>query len=186
MRPFRFGASLLAGFAALSFLVPLKGQTPTPTVVSPCPPSPGCPNYPTLPSGWNLVTGTAFIPGNPARYTFQAGDTGYEVVGSGESLQPTEGYWVYLNQPTGITVPYNSGPCRSLAVPAGQFIMIGNPFSGPASVAGVDVVFSYDPVAGQYKQGDRLEDGQGAWVYSAAGGTLTITPAFSQSIGSCL
>ena len=41
-------------------------------------------------------------------------------------------------------------------------------------VSGADVVYVYDQVAG-YAPTTVLQPGQGAWAYSAAGGTLTFT-----------
>jgi hypothetical protein len=39
-------------------------------------------------------------------------------------------------------------------------------------------VWAYDPISG-YRETQTLTIGQGAWVYSANGGTVTITPAGS-------
>lgn len=97
----------------------------------------------------------------------------------------TRGYWAYVTVPTEIVLggcgaPEPGPPAAiTIDVPAGQWIMIANPFDGStynrASVSGVDTVLTYDPGAG-YSSSDALEFGAGAFVYSAAGGTVTLSP----------
>jgi hypothetical protein len=42
------------------------------------------------------------------------------------------------------------------------------------TISGADTVYTYDPVAGQYIAATTLKPGQGAWVLSNAGGTITL------------
>lgn len=128
----------------------------------------------TYPAGWNLVAipPNTQIPGplGPV-YTWQAGDTAYETV---QNPQQGQGYWVYFNTATTATLSSGSPQTFSTRLPAGQYIMVGNPGSFPATVRGADVVYAYDPASG-YKQTTTLAPGQGAWVLSNSGGTVTIS-----------
>jgi hypothetical protein len=126
------------------------------------------------PAGWNLIAVplTTNIPGplGPI-YTYQAGDTAYEEV---QNLQPGLGYWVDFDAPTTATLSAGSPQSVSLPLPAGQYIMVGNPGSFPATVRGADAVYVYNPSTG-YQQTTTLQPGQGAWVFSYSGGTVTIS-----------
>lgn len=53
--------------------------------------------------------------------------------------------------------------------------MVENPFTSEATVSGADAVYTYDQAKDGYQATTLLEPGQGAWVYSATGGTATIT-----------
>jgi hypothetical protein len=126
------------------------------------------------PAGWNqiAVPQNTNIPGplGPI-YTYQAGDTAYEEV---QNLQPGLGYWVDFDAPTTATLSAGSPQSVSLPLPAGQYIMVGNPGSFPATVRGADAVYVYNPSTG-YQQTTTLQPGQGAWVFSYSGGTVTIS-----------
>jgi len=61
----------------------------------------------------------------------------------------------------------------TVSVPAGSFVMIGNPYPTTATVRGADVVYTYTPGSG-YAATTSLPAGQGAWVYSAGGGEIRI------------
>lgn len=129
-----------------------------------------------LQSGWNLVAlppGTP-IPGiTPPLYTYQPGDTAYETPAS---TQTGLGYWAYAGSATTLALPIGSSSAYSVTAPAGQYFMVGDP-SGilAATVSGADVVYSYDATNG-YQATTTLNPGQGAWVYSTNGGTITVTP----------
>jgi PKD repeat protein len=123
--------------------------------------------------GWNLVAVplNTTIPGPLGpMYTYQAGDTAYEMV---QNTQPGLGYWVFFNAPTTATLVAGSPQSVSLPIPAGQWVMVGNPGSFPATVRGADVVFVYNPSSG-YQATTTLQPGQGAWVFSNSSGTVTI------------
>lgn len=169
-----------------------SGPSPTPTVTaagdsSHCLPGPGhapvvpCTGGGTVPyaAGWNLISapqGTVISDAAEPLYTFQAGDSDYETVPSGTPLQAGVGYWARFSQPT--TEYYLSGNPRpapvTVTAPAGQFIMVGDPFPTNATVSGADRVLTYDPQLG-YQSTTTLHTGQGAWVLSANGGTITIS-----------
>jgi hypothetical protein len=123
--------------------------------------------------GWNLIAVplNTTIPGplGPL-YTYQAGDTTYEMV---QNTQPGLGYWAFFSTPTTATLSAGSPQRVSLPLPAGQWVMVGNPGSFPATVHGADMVYAYNPSTG-YQQTTALQPGQGAWVFSASGGTVTI------------
>lgn len=44
-------------------------------------------------------------------------------------------------------------------------------------VSGADAVYTYDPTTDSYQETSTLQTGQGAWTYSADGGTVTFTLA---------
>lgn len=135
------------------------------------------------PAGWNLISGPALAGLAQIRapvYTRQLGDSEYQTVqrtlldlGNADS----EGFWVYL--PASVTTTlsdfYGSVPSRA-TVPVGQWLLIGNPSPiEPATVDGADRIYTYDPLNG-YLPTSQLGPGQGAWVYSAKGGVVTVTP----------
>jgi len=130
-----------------------------------------------MPTGWDLVGGPAgtVITGNTGPlYTYQGGDTAYETIPSGSTLTAGEGYWAYFGGPTTGSIPLASGQSITVQVPANHFVMIGNPGSGTATVTGVDSVLVYNAASGQFQAATSLAPGQGAWVWSASGGTATV------------
>jgi hypothetical protein len=61
-------------------------------------------------------------------------------------------------------------------MPPGQFVLVGNPGTGTASVSGANVVlFAWSAATGTYQQTSQLAAGQGAWAISPTGGPVTIT-----------
>lgn len=140
----------------------------------------------TYPPGWNLVAGlgVAITEADGPVYTLQPGDTSYESLPPDAVLDCLKGYWVFFEKPTQVEsvacpssgAAQNGSAPFTASVPANQFIMIGNPLPTPASVAAADAAYTYDPTSGQYQQASTLQPGQGAWVYSASGGSLTLTP----------
>ncbi len=132
-------------------------------------------NYP---AGWNLVAipPNTRIPGplGPL-YTYQAGDTAYETV---QNTQQGYGYWAYFNTATTATLSAGSPQSVSLPLPVSHWVMVGNPGSFPATVKGADVVYTYNPAitsGNPYTTTTELQPGQGAWVFSYSGGTVTIS-----------
>jgi hypothetical protein len=156
-------------------------------------PTAGGPPFPVpYAAGWNIIAVTS--PGHPFAnagpvFTLQAGDDDYETIAPEAPLQPRVGYWVDLPQDTPsiiiptntcqVVVPQSDGTstCEPadvcISLPAGQWVMIGNPYLMPISITGADAMYTYDPVAG-YEPTTKLEPGRGAFAYSAAGGTATI------------
>jgi hypothetical protein len=138
------------------------------------------PNSPaTYPAGWNIVSGpsgTTLTGSTGPLYTFSAGSAAYQTLPQGTPLQTGVGYWAYF--PSGGSA--NFGPASSssttVQLPPGQFVMIGNPGAGTATVSGANaVVLTYSPTSNGYTQTTQLAPGQGAWAASPTGGTLTIT-----------
>jgi len=131
-------------------------------------------------AGWQLIGGptdASFAAPRPY-YTLQAGDVAYETVSAGTALQPGLGYWAWF--PTAGTGLLPRDPAGAQPVvrtlPAGRYVLIGNPFSSTAAVSGADVVYTYDPASG-YTAATQLPPGQGAWAFAAAGGPVTISPS---------
>lgn len=133
------------------------------------------------PAGWNLVAGFTGAGGKDTVvegadgpiYTLQPGDASYEVLPPTTPLEAGVGYWVHFSQPTSIAFPQGTDtPPVTRTLPPGKWVMIGDPFVTAAQVSGADVVDIYD--AGGYKPASTLQAGQGAWAYSAIGGTVTL------------
>lgn len=132
----------------------------------------------TYQAGWNLVsgpTGTVFSQAQGTLYTLTAASGGsYATLPNTLAVSPGQGYWAYFN--TGVTVQLVTPGSTSASVtaPAGQYVMVGNPSATRTlTVSGADVVYTYTP-AGGYAAGTSLAPGQGAWVLSNAGGTVTV------------
>jgi hypothetical protein len=128
-------------------------------------------NYPV---GWNLVgvpAGGTVTGAVPPYYTYQAGNTAYQTA---QTLQPGIGYWANLPAASTSSLPVTGPVTVTKSLPAGQYIMIGNPGSSSALVTGADVVYTYSAGAG-YQATTTLQPGQGAWVLSSAGGTATVS-----------
>lgn len=106
-------------------------------------------------------------------YTYQPGDTDYEVLGADGPLVPPEGYWAYFGGRGYETLPVTGSQTLTLTVPALEWAMIGNPGGTPATVTGADTVYVYAGTAG-YVATSTLSPGQGAWAISTSGGTITI------------
>jgi PKD domain len=136
---------------------------------------PGSPVVVNLQTGWNLIAippGATLQPGPiPMPYTWQAGDTQYEGV---QNNQSGFGYWQFMDHTATISIPSGSPATVTIQLPPGQWIMVGNPGSHQATVKGADVVYIYSQGSG-YQQTTSLQPGQGAWVYSNSGSTLTIS-----------
>lgn len=134
----------------------------------------------TYPAGFNLVAGplgTDFSNARGPLSTLQPGDDAYETIEPEQGVQAGYGYWAYFDSPATVTLA-TSGPVNrySVTVPAGQFILVGNPTADvPVAVEGADAVYTYDPVRG-YRQTTVLNPGQGAWAYSASVSVIYVTP----------
>jgi hypothetical protein len=106
-------------------------------------------------------------------YTYQAGDTAYEVINNGTPLTQPQGYWAYFDPATTGAVPTSGPQTLNVALPPAQWVMISNAGNTPATVSGADVVYTYNAAAG-YQPTTTLLPGQGAWAISVIGGTATI------------
>lgn len=128
-------------------------------------------------AGWNLVAGpqgARLIGATGLLYTLGPGASTYQTEPADTPLTACEGYWAYF--PTGGSIdfgPFGEGSVQcSINVSPAQFVMMGSPSAtASVTVAGADVVYTYDPAAG-YQAASRLAPGQGAWVYAA--GPVTI------------
>jgi hypothetical protein len=132
-----------------------------------------------LPAGWNLIAappGTTIGGLKGALYTLQPGDNTYEASELTDGTTFGDGYWAYFPQGTLITLASGRQTSYTVIAKAGQPLLIGNPSGlSPATVSGADAVLTYDPLNG-YQSVDVLPPGRGAWVFSTAGGTITVTP----------
>jgi hypothetical protein len=147
-----------------------------------------CPDV-SLVAGWNLISGALAHNINTNRgplYTFQTGDQAYEPLATAPDAIDTAGYWVLFDEPASVfdfdlsryrgcgPPPGQVAGPVTVPLPAGQWVLIGNPFPS-ATVSGADAVLVYDPTSG-YQTTATLSLGQGAWAYSATGGDATLTP----------
>lgn len=156
--------------------------TTTVTVSAPAPTATPTPSGPSVlyPTGWNIVagaTGQTFPGAAGPLYTFQTGDTNYETLPQGSPISAGRGYWAFFNGPTNVALIASSQSSITVNAPAGQFIMVGNPSQTQTmTVRGADVVYLFDPTANNYVASTVLPPGKGAWVFSEAGATITISP----------
>jgi PKD repeat protein len=132
--------------------------------------------------GWNLASGpagTTFAQADGPLYTYQAGDTSYETVANTTPAAAGHGYWAYFTAPTTMSLAGGSATLpMSITLPAGQYVMVGNPSTTQTvTVSGAEVVYTFNTASNSYSPASgtaTLAPGQGAWVYSSAGGTVTL------------
>jgi hypothetical protein len=130
--------------------------------------------------GWSIVGGpanTVIQSSVGPLYTYQAADSSYEVVPPGSALVPGQGYWAYFGAPATDVIPLAPGQAASVPLPAGHWVMVGNPGSGAATVTGADYMVVFNTSVGQYQPTTSLQAGQGAWVWSWNGGTARVQSA---------
>jgi hypothetical protein len=132
-----------------------------------------------FPAGWYIVGAPAgfVIPGATGNlYTFQAGDTAYQTVPVTSGVKPGYGYWAYFPSETSGTMLPTAADSQTVQVtlPPNQPVLIGDPFSTPASVDGADSLTIYQPQTGTYVTTFSLGQGQGAWAFSLKGGQVTL------------
>ena len=171
------GTSLLIGLVALVLLPTLAGHFRG--RVTPASAQTACPAL-SLQSGWNLVGGPAgtVFNGALALYTYQAPDTAYESLPTATVFASGIGAWAYFSAPATISLPQASSALPALVtLPAGHFVMVGNPGCTTATVSGADEVLMFNPSSNSYTSTTTLAPGQGAWAVSTKGGTLTMTNA---------
>lgn len=129
-------------------------------------------------AGWNLVSGPqgmVFSQAASPLYTLTASTGGaYATVPNTQGVTGGQGYWAYFTTPVTVTLSGTAAATATVTAPAGQYIQVGNP-SATASVtiSGADIAYTYS-VAGGYVASTTLAPGQGAWVFSNAGGTITL------------
>jgi PKD repeat protein len=130
--------------------------------------------------GWNLVggpAGTIFSQASGPLFTFPANSTTYQVLPNTTPVQAGAGYWAFFNQRSTVTLAGNGTTTATINVPAGQFVMIGNPSGTQAvSINGADLAVSWDPQANAWKDVSSLAPGAGAWVYVSGGGVVSLAP----------
>ena len=136
----------------------------------------------TFPAGFNLIggpAGTIVTGATGPLFTLQASDTAYEVLPATTALQAGLGYWAFFSLPTSISLPAAPPPVAfAVTLPAGHFVMVGNPADVPVTASGADAVYTYSASAG-YVQTTSLALGQGGWALSVRGGTLIMSGAAS-------
>jgi len=128
-------------------------------------------------AGWNIIAGPAGTVATGASgslYTYQAGDSIYEQIDARTPMRVGEGYWAFLSADTTTALPSAGRQTVNVDLPAGQWILIGNPGTTPATVLGADAVYVYADGAG-YQANTSLLPGQGAWAISYGGGIATIS-----------
>jgi len=131
-------------------------------------------------AGWNLVSGpsgSVFSQCNGPLYTFQAGNTAYQVVPNTSGIVSGQGYWCFLNAPTTLSLNGQGTTSASISAPPSQWVMVGNPSATQTlTVHGADSVVTWNPGTGAYVPASVLVPGQGAWAISLDGGTITVSP----------
>jgi PKD repeat protein len=128
-------------------------------------------------SGWNLVAGPSSfaLPDATAPYfTYQTNDSNYETIPDPSGFTGGLGYWAFFPNAAVEMLPAGNTNGPIIPLGAGQWTLIGNSGTTPAGVTGADVVYVYTAATG-YAPASSLSPGQGAWAYSANGGTATIT-----------
>jgi hypothetical protein len=128
-------------------------------------------------SGWNLVSGpagTSVAGATGSEYTYQAGDSDYETLAPGQPLQVGEGYWAYFLSPATGSLSASGAQTFSVFLPAGQWVMVGNPGSTTANVSGSDGLLVFDPTGNTYVPATTLAPGQGGWALSLSGAAVTV------------
>jgi hypothetical protein len=171
VQPWHLGTS-----AARLDLTVTPSPSPTQSAAASAAPTPSATVSASYVQGWNLIAGPAGTTAGAsgAQETLQFGDAGYDQLTPGAPLQPGDGYWAYFAQPATASLAGSSGTPVSRTVPAGQFVLVGNPFGVPAQVTGADALYVYDPING-YLPATTLQPGQGAWALSSSG-SVTIAP----------
>jgi hypothetical protein len=176
-----FGVPFGLGRVAVGQIIitPTPSPAPVPTPFStPGPPPPIAVTYR---AGWNIVgvpTDTSVASAVGPLYTYDSVTQNYTPVMSNAPLQAGAGYWAYFDRDTTIDIRFQVFEYPSVALPAGHWVLVGNPLVLRAIPVGADLLYGYDPTTRKYslRFASILEPGQGAWAYSAAGGTLSFRP----------
>src|SRR4051794_8120839 len=91
------------------------------------------PGYTVMATGWNLVSSAGATSLNvPSSqhplFTLQPGDAGYRQT-TWQQLKAGAGYWALFDTNTALRLPPSNSTSYSVDVPAGQWVMVGNPSS---------------------------------------------------------
>ena len=160
--------AVVAVTLVVAFLFALAGRTQAQ--------SGGVASYP---AGWNLVAGpdgAVFSGAAGSLYTLQFGDAAYRASSPTSPVHGGYGYWAYFPQTQLVRFTSTTRLPQALSLPAGQYVMIGNPAAEPVSVSpGVDLLLTYDPATVSYTRTTVLLPGQGAWAYSIDGTVITFS-----------
>lgn len=131
-------------------------------------------------AGWNLVggpAGTVFSQALDPLYTFRPGDVNYEAVPAAAGVQAGYGYWAYFLQPAGVSLSGVSTNNASVAVPTGNWVLVGNPSATEVlTIYGATAAWAFDTSVNDYALVSSLQPGSGAWVTVTAGGVVTLAP----------
>jgi hypothetical protein len=130
--------------------------------------------------GWNIVAapgGETINGASGPLYTLRGGDASYESIQNGAAVNSGQGYWAYFPSSTTDVVPVTTVGSLTLTVPlpAGVWVLLGNPSAAPAGVSGADGLEVWDPAGGSWSQASTLAPGQGGFATSYGGGQATIT-----------
>ena len=152
-------------------------------------PMPACATV-TYGAGFNLVggpTGTLLNGVAQPIYTLQATDTSYVPIITNVLTAP-EGFFANFGTATTVSLPctFSTSPTITLPLPLSHLLMVGNPFDGPATVTASNAstyVLMFNNATNSFGswvsvgpgQSITLATGQGAFVFSYFGGTLTMT-----------
>jgi hypothetical protein len=128
-------------------------------------------------AGWNIVaapTGTVLEQAARPFYAFGPASDGYQAVG-GNDIVAGRAVWAFFAQDTDVTLGATPSQFTRLIVPSNHFAMIGNPSSTQTlPLSGSDTALSYDPTQARYVSVTELGPGQGAWVFRASAGDVTL------------
>lgn len=131
----------------------------------------------TYPAGYNLIgvpSGTV-LP--VTAYSLDPATQQYVSIPAGTPLTGGTGYWAFFPQPTSVNLPAGATNV-TVQVPPGSYAIVGNPSAtASATITGADFMQIYDPRLHVYLPLHDLPPGSGAFVYSATGGTITISAA---------
>jgi PKD repeat protein len=134
----------------------------------------------TLQAGWNLVAGIQGLTNSSllsGPFAYSASSNSYQAVATGQTIQGGAGYWVDLSTSVTLNLPATGVQAISDTLPAGAYMLIGNPTGVQMNVTGPDVVNAYNAATSTYQPTTTLAPGQGAWAYSGAGAIASLTPA---------
>jgi hypothetical protein len=136
--------------------------------------------------GWNLVGGPdGTIFGTPRdMYSLGPDDTDFVPQQGNAPIVGGLGYWAYFSMPTTVTLNGPGYDGDSIDIPAGMWVLVGNPSGNRAAVVdGADAVDIFDAATARYVESSTIPVGQGAWVYSSSDTTVSVT-AFGDPVAS--
>lgn len=129
--------------------------------------------------GMSLVArpaGTVFAAADGDLLTLDPATQQYMTHLANEPVAAGVGYFATFSGLTNVRLGADTGAAATVQAPAGGWLLVGNPSANnDASITGADVVYGFDAQEG-YVQESTLPPGQGALVYSAKGGAITIRP----------